>query len=701
MANSKTKLAKDLLLDLLKGNEILSLEAAYSQCNCDIDALAGALCSLIEKEEISIGRHKTRAGWLIGNKEINTPAGGATWHSGRGQMRNSLPKILKELKKYSPCPDFPSQNRLDDVQVKSIIELLSDGQPRSRQQIIAATGIENITAHICQQFARLPDGRYTLPDSSGAREYFFEYIKEKPRRLADLLRLFRKHKNIRSLLATGESQGHLIRLPHALITTSDSPEGRTELERRRQLKLCHETLNCLASPFFTLKELGINQGVFHNIADKYTVTVIFDGKEYLCLRREFPGDIIAEQLVDITGRYFVPPDKISAPAFLKTLSMGEKEALNFLDISEDILNHLIQTNSIEVFFLDGKRRMWRKDIEQLRMNNTLLRNLTKEHEKLKIPRAAVLLGVTTGQLKRLVNEGKLDPAGYYDKDLKSGHFFKRRDIEELQKSLPEILSSWNSIEKNSADNSGHHGIKKYPAKKRPLRREKPTPDNERQLHLDRFQIEAVEALRAGHSVLLSAPTGNGKTLVAEILARDLMAAGSGMVYTSPLKALSNQKYRDFKETFGLDYVGLVTGDISVNPGAPLLIMTTEIFRNWCLGEPEQLKKTTYVVFDEIHYLDDSERGTTWEESILFAPQHIKLLGLSATVPNIEEIAEWISSVRREKVTIIEEKKRQVPLKINWVTPNGQIVEENEAKQEVDELAEYLKAFHNRRHWAEE
>lgn len=700
MANNKTKQAKDLLLDLLRGNGIMSLEAAYSQCNCDLDALAGALCSLIEKEEISIGRLKTRTGWLIGNKEVNMSAGGATWHTGRGQMRNSLPKILKELKKYSPYQEFPSENGLDDIQVKSITELLSDGQPRSRQKIIAATGIENIIPHIWQQFARLPDGRYALPDSSGAREYFFEYIREKPRRLSDLLRLFRKHKNIRSILAAGDSQGQLIRLPRALITTSDSPEGRTELERRRQLKLGHDTLNCLSLPFFTLKELGINQGVFQNIADKYTVTVTFDGREYLCLRREFPGNIIADQLVDITGRYFVPPDKISTPAFLKTISMGEKEALNFLNISDDILNHLIQTNNIVVFFLDGKRRMWRNDVEQLKMN-TLLRDLTKEHEKLKIPRAAVLLGITTGQLKRLVNEGKLDPAGHYGKDLKSGHLFKRRDIEKLQKCLPEILSGWNSVEKTGGDGPGHPGIKQYPAKKRPLRREELIPDNDHQLHLDIFQIEAVEALRAGHSVLLSAPTGNGKTLVAEILARDLMATGNGMVYTSPLKALSNQKYRDFKETFGFDSVGLVTGDISVNTGAPLLIMTTEIFRNWCLGEPEQLKKTVYVVFDEIHYLDDSERGTTWEESILFAPPHIKFLGLSATVPNIEEIAEWISSVRREKVIIIEEKKRQVPLKIYWVTPNGQIVEENEAKQEVDELSEYLKAFHNRRQWAEE
>ncbi|MCL2766695.1 MAG: DEAD/DEAH box helicase [Peptococcaceae bacterium] len=219
------------------------------------------------------------------------------------------------------------------------------------------------------------------------------------------------------------------------------------------------------------------------------------------------------------------------------------------------------------------------------------------------------------------------------------------------------------------------------------------------LQLDDFQIKAVEALRASQSVLLSAPTGNGKTLVAEILAKDLMSIGKGVVYTSPLKALSNQKYRDFKDIFGEEQVGLVTGDVNVNPGAPLLIMTTEIFRNWCIGEQEQLGNTEYVIFDEFHYLDDNDRGTTWEESILFAPAHIKFLGLSATVPNIAEIADWVSTVRREEVVIIEENKRQVPLNICWLSATGQMINEHQARLEVKELAEYHKAFRNRRHWA--
>jgi len=279
---------------------------------------------------------------------------------------------------------------------------------------------------------------------------------------------------------------------------------------------------------------------------------------------------------------------------------------------------------------------------------------------------------------------------------------RRSDIEESKKVSIDLRNLTEKRERLAAAGSPEFiGRNQFSAKKKPVRREELPQAEPRQLVLDSFQIEAVNALRAGYSVLLSAPTGNGKTLVAEILARDLMEAGSGMVYTSPLKALSNQKYRDFKEIFGTDAVGLVTGDISINPDAKLLIMTTEIFRNWCLSEPEQLTKTSFVVFDEIHYLDDAERGTTWEESILFAPAHIKILGLSATVPNIVEIADWISSVRGGKVIVIEERKRCVPLEIHWVTPDGRIVEESEARREVDDLTEYHRTLRGRRQWLKE
>ncbi|OPY57014.1 MAG: ski2-like helicase [Pelotomaculum sp. PtaU1.Bin035] len=672
----------------------MPLEVVFSQCNCDYDALAGALSSLIEKEEVRIGRLKTKSGWLIGDNRINTTAG-ATWHTGRGQMRNTLPKILKELKKYAPRSEPPHDDWQDEGQFIALSRLLSDEKPRSRIQIIEEIGVENISPLVLRNFPRLPDGRYTLPDSSGAHEYFLNYLREKPRHLSDLFRLFRKHKGIITMLTAENNQDLLIRLPRALITTIDSNEGMAELERRRQLKLCKDTIETLPYPFFTPEELDLNNIAFHSIADSCSVTVKFSGKEFQCLRREFPGDVLVNQLRDLSGRCFTPPDIASAPAFLKKNSMGEKEAANILGIDEEAINHLIITKNIGYFSLDDRRRLWRSDIEELKRNGNRLRSLIKGHEKLNIPQAAALLGITTGQVRRLIDEGKID------KNPGAGYRLKRNDLEELQKSLPAILSGWNSIEK-PASNCSESTEKEYlQVKKRPAyHKEMPLPRSE-QLVLDHFQIEAAEALRSGHSVLLSAPTGNGKTLVAEMLARDLVAAGSGMVYTSPLKALSNQKYRDFREIFGAEAVGLVTGDISINPDAPLLIMTTEIFRNLCLGEPEQLKRTVYVVFDEIHYLDDTERGTTWEESILFAPLHIKILGLSATVPNIKEIADWIGSVRGEKVIVIEEKKRNVPLAVRWVIPSGRIVEESEARREVDELSEYMKALRNRKRWFEE
>ncbi|MCQ2559546.1 MAG: DEAD/DEAH box helicase [Clostridia bacterium] len=204
------------------------------------------------------------------------------------------------------------------------------------------------------------------------------------------------------------------------------------------------------------------------------------------------------------------------------------------------------------------------------------------------------------------------------------------------------------------------------------------PDSGSPLRLDPFQKEAIEALFAGLDVLVAAPTGTGKTLIAEKLLHWIIESGQGAVYTSPIKALSNQKYRDFLDEYGKEQVGLITGDLSLNETAPLLVMTTEIFRNWCFSNPEMLDKTSHVIFDEIHYLDDAQRGTAWEESIIFAPSHIKILGLSATVPNIQEIAQWIEHIRERPVRVIIEKNRAVPLRLKWITSKGKVLKKNEA-----------------------
>ena len=188
------------------------------------------------------------------------------------------------------------------------------------------------------------------------------------------------------------------------------------------------------------------------------------------------------------------------------------------------------------------------------------------------------------------------------------------------------------------------------------------------LRLDPFQEQAFHAVDNGESLIIAAPTGCGKTLAAEYAAEVSLRLGKRVVYTAPIKALSNQKFCDFKARFGENAVGIQTGDVTVNPQATLLIMTTEIFRNLILEGSGRLDNVHYAVFDEIHYLDDPERGTVWEESLILAPPHVRFMCLSATVPNIRELADWMSAVRGTQFRVIVEEKRPVPLRHYLFSP---------------------------------
>jgi superfamily II RNA helicase len=192
--------------------------------------------------------------------------------------------------------------------------------------------------------------------------------------------------------------------------------------------------------------------------------------------------------------------------------------------------------------------------------------------------------------------------------------------------------------------------------------------------LDPFQEEALDAIDAGKSVIVAAPTGTGKTLVADYLIEKAMNEHLRVIYTAPIKALSNQKYRDFKKQFGEEAVGIMTGDVVLNPTAPLLIMTTEVFRNQVITEDPSLEFVSHIVFDEIHWLNDEERGTVWEESIILAPAKMKLLGLSATIANARHLVDWIKSIRHEDVALIEETKRVVPLEYFYYTKDTGLVD---------------------------
>ena len=178
--------------------------------------------------------------------------------------------------------------------------------------------------------------------------------------------------------------------------------------------------------------------------------------------------------------------------------------------------------------------------------------------------------------------------------------------------------------------------------------------------LDRFQEEAIYAIDRNHSVIVTAPTGAGKTVIAEYVVQECIRMGRRVIYTAPIKALSNQKYRDFYQQYG-DAIGIVTGDVTLNSSAQVLLMTTEIFRNTIFDDITRLEGIEYVIFDEIHYINDIERGTVWEESIIFAPQHIKFVCLSATIPNIVQFAEWMRSVREGRIEVVVDVARPVPL----------------------------------------
>ncbi|MCK9572122.1 MAG: DEAD/DEAH box helicase, partial [Candidatus Omnitrophica bacterium] len=185
---------------------------------------------------------------------------------------------------------------------------------------------------------------------------------------------------------------------------------------------------------------------------------------------------------------------------------------------------------------------------------------------------------------------------------------------------------------------------------------------------DKFQQEAIDYINQGFSVIVSAPTGAGKTVIAEHIINTSIERNIGVIYTAPIKALSNQKYRDFREKFQ-DNVGILTGDVSINSNAPILIMTTEIFRNKILDEPKSLERYSWIIFDEIHYIDNPERGTVWEESLIFLPKHMQLLGLSATIPNIEQFSKWIESIHNKTVKVVIEDKRPVPLYFRFQCQN--------------------------------
>ena len=193
---------------------------------------------------------------------------------------------------------------------------------------------------------------------------------------------------------------------------------------------------------------------------------------------------------------------------------------------------------------------------------------------------------------------------------------------------------------------------------------------------DDWQQEAIDRLTT-NDVILSVPTGSGKTYVAVEAMRRAIEADRMVIYTSPLKALSNTKLTEFSQTFGADQVGILTGDRRDNPQAPILIMTTEILRNLLYdaasGEIDmRLDTLGLIILDESQFLADRERGVVWEETIIFCPAQARLLLLSASIGNPDEIAAWISSIRSRSCHLIQHRNRSVPLRAAYLDPSGKL-----------------------------
>ena len=465
LANSKTKQAIDKLLHLLKGRGAVSLEEMYTLCGCGYDALAGALSSLIEREGIRIGRIKTRRGWLVDiNEGPASPQSGIVWYSERGQLRKILPKLLKELKKYTRTEEESPEYRDNGEIIKTITHLLSDGRPRSKTEIIAETGIEDFPGLVWRHFPRLPDGRFTLP-TAAALGFPAGLPQGETPPSPGLLRVFQRHKMITEKLAANNDTAPFVRLTGALITTVDNPEGRLELERRRHQEVCRKTLDSLGFPFFLPEELGLNQHAYKALADSRTLPVKFDGKEYRCLRREFPGEVLIEQLGEISGRYFAPPYTASAPSFLKEHSLGVKEVANLLGLEQEILTGMAEAGEIDHFYLDNRIRFWSSDIQALRKDGSLLQKLAKRRGKLNLAEAAAFLGISIGQIRRLIDDNLLTPVL---PDRKNNVYLLRRELEEIQPRLAAILPKYGPAAGRARKQAE---IPKERPEKRPVRRD--------------------------------------------------------------------------------------------------------------------------------------------------------------------------------------------------------------------------------------
>ncbi|MEG6513724.1 DEAD/DEAH box helicase [Desulforamulus ruminis] len=585
------------------------------------------------------------------------------------------------------------REKLKDQESK-LKDLFRDGKSASREELEAALQ-GPVLPGVKYPVVRLVNGRYAQADSPAAWEDMADYVAARgPLSMEEIVRKFKIHSSLVADLRGGKEKEPFIRLPNGTITTSGTPEGRAELTRRQVGLGLKERLEDFyrRQPFFNLGQIldspEQRETAIQMIRSDGCYRINVQGVGLWTSPYPHSPRIIAQELKRLTGLHLEAgegPDMVPL-TMIASRSMTVAEAADKLKLREEDILNLCELEELSSFRLDGNRRLWKDEVRDIKYRSDL-HKLVKGASKLTTLEAADLLETTPEQVRRLVREGYIKSAGEAKSESgRSGILVRRGDIQSIKERLPGIEHEWSLATRQPKRETASKVTRREKApvgKKRPRRAAAP-PALTGPVELDDFQKQAIQAALVGRNVLVAAPTGTGKTVIAERLIEAVIERGKAAVYTSPLKALSNQKFVDFRQVFGEDMVGLVTGDISINPYAPLLIMTTEIFRNRCFSEPEGLDDIACVVFDEIHYLDDPERGTAWEESIIFAPPHIKFLGLSATVPNIQEIADWMGEVRGEPVEVVVETNRAVPLAINWITSDGAVLDEDEAREYVEE-----------------
>ena len=241
---------------------------------------------------------------------------------------------------------------------------------------------------------------------------------------------------------------------------------------------------------------------------------------------------------------------------------------------------------------------------------------------------------------------------------------KRQAPEELSDSEGEVQETY-KVTREVIENCIHECAS--PLAHKPLQLSQAEPAKTYTFQLDAFQRVAVNCLEFNESVLVAAHTSAGKTVVAEYAIAMALKNNQRVIYTSPIKALSNQKYREFADEF--KDVGLMTGDVTINETASCLVMTTEILRSMLYRGSEVIREMAWVIFDEIHYMRDRERGVVWEESIILLPEPIRLVFLSATIPNAREFAEWICTIKHQPCHVVYTEMRPTPLQ-HYIFPSG-------------------------------